>query len=168
MVEIATPKGFAYAQYTHDDDSYGELVRILPGLYATRPADLAALVQQRERYVTFTDLRWGLRANNDTVVDGRKVPEMTIVGQFEIPARNRPIPLFRLPAGPGRHPVTGKLDCWQLWDEERRWRIEGLTAAQRDLPLHGFPTHATFIDNIVSGWHPRDYPQWPRRRRRRK
>ena len=195
VVEITTPQGFAYAQFTHDIPLHEQLLRILPGLYASRPTDLAALVQQRERYVTFFWLRpalqksrpvvtivgqfpiparnravplfrtpaleprelgpppyWTLwdgqrrwRVNRltaaqrnlpvdgmpHTVVEGRKVPEMTIVGQFEIPARNRPIPLFRLPGGPGRHPVTGKLDCWRLWDEERRWRIEGLTAAQR-------------------------------------
>ena len=78
------------------------------------------------------------------------------MGQFAIPARNRPIPLFRAIGGPGRHPITGKLNCWRLWDEERRWRIEGLTAAQRDLPLDGIPSHPLLIDNIVSGWHPRD------------
>ena len=45
VIEIATPKGFAYAQFTHDHPMRGEVLRILPGLYASRPADLAALVQ---------------------------------------------------------------------------------------------------------------------------
>lgn len=145
VIEIATPKGFAYAQLTHHIPGKGELVRILPGLYETRPADLAALVQQRERYVTSSMLRAILRHDLATVV-----------GQFAIPARNRPIPLLRAIGGPGRHPVTGKLNCWWLWDEERRWRIEGLTAAQRDLPLDGIPSHPLLIDRIVSDWHPRD------------
>lgn len=145
VVELATPKGFAYAQFTPDIPVDGELLRILPGLYATRPADLAALVQQRERYVTFSMLRGLIRRDLATVV-----------GQFEIPARNRPIPLFRAIGGPGRHPITGKLNCWWLMDEERRWRVEGLTAAQRGLPGDGIPSHPLLIDNIVSGWHPRD------------
>ena len=114
VVEIATPQGFAYAQFTDHIPLHGELLRILPGLYATRPTDLAALVQQRERYVTFSMLRGLLRHDLATVV-----------GHFPIPARNRPIPLFRAIAGPGRHPVTGKINCWWLWDEQRRWQVEG-------------------------------------------
>ncbi len=156
VVEIATPKGVAYAQLTHHIPGKGELLRILPGLYETRPAALAALVQQRERYVTFSMLRAILRESEAIVVAGREVPEAAVVGPFPIPARNRPIPLFRLLGGPGRHPVTGKLNCWRLRDEERLWRIEGLTAAQRDLPLDGIPSHPLLIDRIVSGWHPRD------------
>ena len=43
VIEIATPKGFAYAQFTHDHPMGGEVLRILPGLYASRPNDLASL-----------------------------------------------------------------------------------------------------------------------------
>ena len=114
VIEIATPKGFAYAQFTHDHPMLGEVLRILPGLYATRPADLAALVQQRERYVTFFALRAILRDDEVTVLDGREVPEMAIVGPFAVPARNRPFPLFRSPGLPG--PVTGEIPFWTLWD----------------------------------------------------
>ncbi len=159
VVEIATPQGFAYAQLTHDIPLEGELLRILPGLYASRPTDLAALVQQRERYVSFYPLRLALRSHYVTVVGGCEVPEVAIVGPFAIPARNRPVPLFRAIGGPGRHPVTGKINCWWLWDEERRWRVEGLTEKQRDLPVDGTPSHPDFIDNIVSGWAPRDWPE---------
>ena len=72
VLEIATPQGFAYAQFTHDHPMEGELLRILPGLYATRPADLAALVQQPERYVTFYALRAILSDDEVTVVGGAR------------------------------------------------------------------------------------------------
>lgn len=155
VVEIGTPKGFVYVQLTHDLPMRGELVRVLPGFYATRPANLAALVRQRERYVTFSMLRGILRDNEVINVGGREVPEAAIVGPFPIPERNRPIPLFRMPGGPGRHPVTGRLNTWRFMDEDRLWRVEGLTAAQRDLPVEGIPSHPLFIEQIVSGWHPR-------------
>ena len=123
------------------------MLRVLPGLYASRPADLAALVQQHERYVSFYLLRAALR--DDEI-------EVTIAGQFPIPARNRPFPLFRSPGPP--HRVTGKIRSWWLWDEQRKWKVAQLTQEQWDLPLDGIPSHPLFIEQIVSGWQPRDDP----------
>jgi hypothetical protein len=37
IIEIKTPKGLAYAQYTHRDALYGNLLRVLPGLYERQP-----------------------------------------------------------------------------------------------------------------------------------
>lgn len=150
VIEITTPQGFAYAQFTHDHPMGGEVLRILPGLYASRPADLASLVQQRERYVTFYAVRAALR--DDEI-------EVAIVGQFPIPARNRPFPLFRSPMLPD--PITGEIPFWTLWDgrdSTTARRVERLTEAQRDLPPGGFPSHPLFIEQIVSGWQPRDDP----------
>ncbi len=160
VIEIATPKGFAYAQFTHDHPIRGEVLRILPGLYATRPADLAALVQQRERYVTFYGLRSILMDNEVTVVGGREVLEVAIVGLFPVPARNRPFPLFRSPGGDIQD--NGEFPFWTLWDGwdgETAQRVERLTESQRDLPLSGNPSHPLFIDRIVTGWSPRDWPE---------
>ena len=160
VIEIATPQGFAYAQFTHDHPMRGEVLRILPGLYATRPADLAALVQQRERYVTFYGLRSIIRGDAVTVMGGREVPELAIVGQFEVPARNRPFPLFRSPGGDIQD--NGEFPFWWLWDgwdSTTAQRVERLTESQRDLPLDGNPSHPDFIGQIVSGWSPRDWPE---------
>ena len=147
VIEFATPQGFAYAQFTHDHPMDGAVVRVLPGLYASRPNDLAALVRQRERYVSFYLLRPALR--DDEI-------EVAIVGQFPIPARNRPFPLFRSPMLPD--PITGETPFWTLWDEQRKWQVKQLTEAQRDLPPDGIPSHPLFIEQIVSGWQPRDDP----------
>ena len=147
VLEFATPQGFAYAQFTHDHPIDGAVLRVLPGLYASRPTDLAALVQQRERYVSFYALRAALM--EDEI-------EVTIVGQFAIPARNRPLPLFRSPMLPD--PVTGETPFWTLWDEQREWQVKRLTEEQWDLPEDGIPSHPLFIEQIVSGWQPRDDP----------
>ena len=56
VIEIETPKGLAYAQYTHehrDPPRYGSLLRILPGIYSQRPSDFAALVAEEERFSVF-------------------------------------------------------------------------------------------------------------------
>ena len=81
------------------------------------------------------------------------MPEVAIVGQFTVPARNRPFPLLRS-AGPLDR-VTGEFPYWILWDGEQEWRVRQLTEEQWDLPLDGTPSHPLFIDRIVSGWSPR-------------
>src|SRR5205085_10467885 len=64
VIEIETPKGLAYAQYTHehrDPPRYGSLLRILPGIYSQRPSDFAALVAEEERFSVFFPLGAALR-----------------------------------------------------------------------------------------------------------
>jgi ribosomal protein L34E len=59
VIEIETPKGLAYAQYTYKHDTpprYGALLRVLPGLYEARPSDFSDLVQQDERFYVFFPL----------------------------------------------------------------------------------------------------------------
>ena len=107
VVEITTSNGFAYAQITHDHPKYGAVLRILPGLYESRPVDLAALVRQRERYVTRYALHYALR---QILMDNElnEVRELAIVNEyFPVPERNRRFPLFRSPRVPD--PVTGKI-----------------------------------------------------------
>jgi hypothetical protein len=41
IAEIKTAAGLAYVQYTHDSEDMGQIVRVLPGLYASRPTDFA-------------------------------------------------------------------------------------------------------------------------------
>jgi len=60
VVEIRTGKGLAYAQYCHKKEQWGALLRILPGTFPLRPQDLAALVRQKESFVTFFPLQAAL------------------------------------------------------------------------------------------------------------
>ncbi len=59
VCEIRTPAGLAYVQYTHPHPSMGQLVRVLPGLYAGRP-DVRELAQQKELYFIFYTLDYAL------------------------------------------------------------------------------------------------------------
>jgi hypothetical protein len=45
VIEIPTDRGLAYAQYTHEAKGFYEsLIRVLLGLFASRPSDLRSLV----------------------------------------------------------------------------------------------------------------------------
>ena len=59
VIEIKIPKGFAYAQYTHKHEKpprYGALIRVLPGLFQSRPSEFTSLVRQPERFFVFFPL----------------------------------------------------------------------------------------------------------------
>lgn len=161
VVEITTPNGFAYAQLTHDHPEYGAVLRILPGLYESRPADLVALVRQRERYVTRYALHHALRLIlMDDELD--EAPKLAIMnGFFPVPERNRRFPLFRSPRIPD--PVTGKIPSWFLWDGRGNTmarEVKQLTEEHLELPLGVIPNHRQFIGQIVSGWSPRNDTRW--------
>ena len=129
LIAITTAQGFAYAQFTHDIPLQGQLLRILPGLYATRPCrpDLLGATARtlRHRLSAARGAFEGLR---------RKWPSW---GQFAVPARNRPFTALSLPGARTREP--GPPPYWTLWDGQRRWRVYRLTDEQWDLPVDGRP-----------------------------
>jgi hypothetical protein len=74
ILEIKTPAGLAYVQYTHNGGDMGELVRVLPGLYANRPSDFESLARQKELYFIFYTLNYALRAGQIEIVSHQPVP----------------------------------------------------------------------------------------------
>src|SRR5690348_2923190 len=98
VVEVETPRGLAYAQYTHehrDPPRMGSLLRVLPGLYEKRPAAFDSLVEQEERFWVFFPL--GAATRRQLV---------RIVGNEPLPVPKRPFPVFRARNGFGP---------WWLW-----------------------------------------------------
>jgi hypothetical protein len=140
VIEIATPAGVAYAQYTHehrDPPRYGSLLRILPGLYET-PPHVTALVQQEERFRVFFPL--GAALNRGI---------FRIVANEDVPLSKQAFPLFRsrtvvkdVGAGP-----------WYMWDGTREWRAR---KRERGTPraLHEVWNDTLLIERIASGWSP--------------
>jgi hypothetical protein len=74
VMEFKTPTGMNYAQYTHNGGNMGELVRILPGLFASRPPEFAELVKQKELYFVFYPLTYSLQNNLVEIVSHQPVP----------------------------------------------------------------------------------------------
>ena len=106
IVEISTPAGLGYVQYTHDADTNGELVRVLPGLYTDRPSDFAALARQKELYFVFYIMNYALRAGQAEVVSNQPVPEWAKA-----------------------HPMMRHAASWDDFRRVIRWRI--ISAASR-------------------------------------
>jgi hypothetical protein len=106
VVEIQTLRGFAYAQYAHnhrDPPQYGELLRVLPGLYPQRRSDFADLVVQEERFWVFFPLGPALNRGIFRIVANEAVPEA-----------KRRFPIFGSLSGDGT--------VWWMWDGKREWK----------------------------------------------
>jgi len=145
VIEIETPKGLAYAHYTHrhqDPPRYGALLRVLPGLHARRPSDFAPIVEQDDRFCVFFPL--GAAANRGLV---------RIVANAVIPDAKQAFPVFR-----SRVIVGDQVGPWKIWagTTERsarrgdRWTRHAVRQVWND---------ALLIDRIASGWSPDDDPR---------
>lgn len=151
VIEIKTPRGLAYAQYTHKNPLQGALLRVLPGFFPSRPSDFAALVAQRELFLVFFPL--GAACH-------RKI--VSIVAEEEVPPQSRQFPTFRH----GYADADGHVALWTLWNGEREWRVTELSPEEQQLPLRpGTWNDTLLIERIAEGWRPseRDLRPAPRR-----
>jgi hypothetical protein len=143
VVEIPTPSGFGYVQYTHWNELMGAMVRVLPGLHHSRPSDLEALVNEPEVYVTFVPLREAISAGM-----------FHLVGRADVPKRARRFPLFRA-AGP-RKAGTGEPSTWGLWDGKKETKVGSLSLEQEKLPERSTLMPPVLIARLEAGWRPGD------------
>ena len=139
VVEIQTNRGLAYAQYTHWNALMGSLIRILPGLYDSRPSDISALVRKRDVHVAFYPLEAAVREGT-----------VEIVGHEDVPPDARSFPRFRVP-GP-REPGTGKVLSWWLWDGEREWKPEKFRPEDHQLPVREVVMPPLLVTRLEEGW----------------
>ena len=106
VIEIETPIGLGYAQYTHEHREpprFGSLLRVLPGLFAMRPSDFQALLVQEERFSIFFPLGAALN---------RQI--LRIVANDAIPKARRAFQTFGKLSGDGQ--------VWWMWDGSREWK----------------------------------------------
>ena len=141
IVEIITPKGFAYAQYTHKHPMYGALIRIIKGIYKEKPENLLDLLSNKFQFTTFFPL--GVAVNQKLV---------TIVGNFPLPDKAKDFPVFKA----GVQNKNGVVETWWLWDGEKEWKIGDLTDEQKDYPLRGVINDTLLIERICNKWSHRD------------
>jgi hypothetical protein len=147
VVEIETPKGLAYAQYTHEHRQpprYGSLLRVLPGLYSERPAGFADLVAQDERFSVFFPLGAALT---------RRI--VRIVANEEIPETKKTFPTFR-----ARHVENGVAGPWWIWDGGRKSRLARRRDRWTPRAVHAVWNDTLLIDRIASGWTPDNDPEF--------
>jgi len=149
VVEISTPRGLAYVQYTHSDRDMGELVRVIPGLYASRPLNLAELVRGSELYFVFYTLMYAVRAGQAKIVLNEPVPEHA-----------RAEPLRRHASG--RAP-DGKITGWRIVPALHPLTVDfllktpvlrSLTDDQLRLSIHHLWPHPVLVKELAREWSP--------------
>jgi hypothetical protein len=136
VIEISTPLGLAYAHYTHTHESFGALLRVLPGLHKSRPPDFSAVVQAEPQFITFFPL--GAACNRRIV---------KIVANEVLPRAAMVFPIFRscVRTTNGRGP-------WWLWDGINEWRVGDLEPGMEQLPLRGIWNDTLLIQRIAERW----------------
>lgn len=143
ILEIKTPAGLAYLQYTHEPPSMGALVRILPGLYLGRPKDFTDLSRQRELYFTFYTLEYALPKLETEIVSHQPVPDWA-----------KSFPMMRHSNG---------ANIWIILRGDTRLTLENLKRAQKyteltpdlaRLSIISLWSHPLLVKRLAQGWTP--------------
>lgn len=140
IIGIKTPKGFAYLQYTHKDPEYGDLLRVLPGVFDGEPDSLESLSNLKELYFVFFPLSFALSKELVSVVGYAAIPEWAVEKPF-------------LRRAGGRAP-TGKVLNWWLNDGRREWKVDKLSEEQKNWSLAAIWNDTLLIQRICEGWMP--------------
>ena len=142
VIEIPTPKGLAYAQFTHKHSTHGALLRVMPGLYSPRPECFSELMLAAPQFSTFFPL--GAACNRGIV---QVVANETITAPLSV------FPTFR-------NSIKGQDGAWGpwwLWDGEHEWKIGELKPGMEVLPPQVVINDTLLIERIVSGWRHEDW-----------
>ena len=143
VFEVRTPRGLAYIQYILKHELDGELIRVLPGLFETRPTPFTQIALQKEKYFVFFPLTVVARGGG-----------VEFVANEKIPTGSATFPLMRRAGGMTR---DGKVLNWFLFDGKQNLRrIDILTDQEKELSLEETWNLALLVDRISSGWLPRD------------
>ena len=137
VIEIPTPKGFAYAQYTHKHTKYGYLIRVFPQVCSERPESFKKIILESPRIISFFPL--GAACKRGIV---------KIVSNELISAASRDFPVFRS----GLANSNGKVENWWLWDGVNEWPIGKLKDGMEKYPIRGIWNDTLLIERIVEGW----------------
>ena len=135
LVEIETTGGLAYAQITHIHPAYPEVLRILKGLHAARPADLRQLDQRPTAFVTMFPLASALDRQE---LAGRKVGSLTVSSE------HKAFPTFKMPI----YDKRGNVAYWWLWDGDGLTYKVDLDGSYDAYPRREVPTVAEFLRDI--------------------
>jgi hypothetical protein len=147
VLEVTLPgKGLAYVQYANnhrDPPVYGPLIRVLPGIFRTRPKSLAEMAAGRESWFTFFPA-------GPAVSRGY----LSIVGNEPIPEHARDWPLFK---AYNANFYTGER-VWYLCDVKSGTsrKVGALNEKYYDCPMREVIDLKILEDRILNGWTPRD------------
>jgi hypothetical protein len=148
VFEIQTSRGLSYAQYVNQHRSQGTLVRVLPGAYASRPADLTGLVLSPELYFVFYTLEAALK---------RKLVQ--VVANLPVPVWAQSFPTMRKRGGINR---DGSVINWLIVGEATNKVLRSVTALtpeEEKLSIAAIWPHEVLVNRIEESWTPENAEQ---------
>ena len=143
VLEVPTPRGFAYVQYAHYQKPYGTLIRVLPGFHQSRPTDFAQLAKTKELYFVFCPIEALVDQGLLQVASHERVPESA--ARFP-PMRRRG---FVRPLAKG-----GGVSNWTIVEDQKEYRVEKLTTAQARLSIASSWNLGMLAQRLTEGWLP--------------
>jgi hypothetical protein len=145
LIEVKVPgKGLAYLQYVNfhrDPPGYGYLVRVLRGVFQTRPSSFEELIAAPELWFAFVALRSAIRDGHATIVSTESVPQHA-----------QRWPMFK---GYNENIESGK-KTWFLWNGSERRKVGELPPEYYDCSMEQVVTLDIVTDRIATGWMPRN------------
>jgi hypothetical protein len=143
VLEVPTPRGLAYVQYTHYQKPLGTLIRVLPGFYQSRPADFVELAKAKELYFVFCPIEALVKQELLQVASNECVPDSVV----RFPSMRRRG--FVRPLAKG-----GGVSSWTIVEGENEHRVEKLTAAQARLSIASSWNLGMLVERLTEGWLP--------------
>ena len=141
VIEVPTSKGLAYVQYTHENKTWGSLIRVLQGFYKTRPSNetLEKVVQKPHRFQTFCPVHYGVN-----------IGVWERFGNFPVPDFAQKFPTFKNSSAPPKSDL--KEVNWSLWNGENPWRVGKLSLEeQKKYPFHAICNDTGLVHHIETG-----------------
>ena len=142
VLEVSTPRGLAYIQYTYlvEEPWYLETIRVLPGFFTTRPVDFTELVNNPKAFFAFYPARAAVSQGLVEIVAHHPVrPEQAF------PA------VYRRAGASNRE---GRVLAWIICEGEKETLVRELSEEQRYLPLADIFLHDSLVSALVEEWRP--------------
>lgn len=142
LVEVRTPRGLAYVQYTSKHPRYSDTIRVLPGLFEQRPpADELRALSTQEGYFVFYLVSLAVRHGL-----------VEIIGNYPIPAGlDAPAKLLRV----GFIAPGGKVMTWVLLEGSKETLIKrALTPEEKRLSRAQMWNHEYLVQRLAEQWRP--------------
>jgi hypothetical protein len=143
VLEVATPKGFGYVQYTFYKKIYGTLIRVLPEIHQSRPVNFSYIAQRRESYFVFCPIKTLIARRLLKVVANENIPDWA-VGLPVMRKRG-----FTRPIAEG-----GGVSHWTICDGDKEFRVETLTEEQARLSIASSWNLGMLVKRLSEGWRP--------------
>ena len=143
IIEIKTKTGLFYAQYTHRDPEYVELIQVAKVRFDKRPDSLEDIVNAETGIITFFPVNIAVH---------RKI--FPVIGNIPVPKKRQQFPLFRVAGFPDK---KGKVKQWWFWNGDEAWPevpVKKLTDEQKRLPIEGIWNDTLLIERLESDWAP--------------